>query len=61
LKKAVEIASACGAAIYDAYFLAVAIGSGSVLITADHAFLRKANHMPNILDLRLLKFPERTS
>ena len=60
LTKAVEIASACGAAIYDSYFLAVAIGTDSVLITADQAFLRKARHMPNIIDLRLLKPPERT-
>ena len=60
LAKAVEIASACGAAIYDSYFLAVAIGSDSVLITADQAFLRKARHMPNIIDLRLVKPPERT-
>jgi predicted nucleic acid-binding protein len=61
LRKAVEIASTCGAAIYDSYFLAVAIGTESILITADHAFLRRARHMPNILDLRLFRHPERTS
>lgn len=58
LMKAVEIASACGATIYDSYFLAVALGSNSVLITADHAFLRKARHIPHIMDLRIVKFPE---
>ena len=61
LRKAVEIASTCGAAIYDSYFLAVAIGTESILITADQAFLRKVRHMPNIIDLRLFKLPERTS
>jgi predicted nucleic acid-binding protein len=61
LRKAVEIASTCGAAIYDSYFLAVAIGSDSVLITADQAFLRKARYMPNIIDLRHFNIPERTS
>ena len=61
LRKAVEIASTCGAAIYDSYFLAVAIGTESILITADQIFLRKARHMPNIIDLRLFKLPERTS
>ncbi len=61
LTEAIEIASACGATIYDSYFLAVAIDSDSVLITADQAFLRKARRMPNIMDLRRIKLPEKTS
>jgi predicted nucleic acid-binding protein len=56
--KAVEIASTCGATIYDSYFLALAIESDSVLITADEVFLRKARHWPKIVSLRLLQLAE---
>jgi predicted nucleic acid-binding protein len=60
LRKAVEIASACGAAIYDSYFLALALETDSVLITADEVFLRKARHLRKIVSLRLLQLTERT-
>lgn len=60
LTKAVELASACGATIYDSYFLALAIKTDSVLITADEVFLRKARHLPNIVSLRLFQLTERT-
>ena len=60
LAKAVEIASACQATIYDSYFLALALETDSVLITADEAFLRKTRHFAKILSLRLLQLPERT-
>ncbi len=60
LTKAVEIASACGATIYDSYFLALALETDSVLITADEVFLRKARHLPKIVSLRLLQLTERT-
>jgi predicted nucleic acid-binding protein len=60
LTKAVELASACGATIYDSYFLAMALETDSVLITADEVFVRKVRHLPKILSLRLLQLPERT-
>ncbi len=60
LTKAVEIASACKATIYDSYFLAMALETDSVLITADEVFLRKARHLPKIVSLRLLQLTERT-
>lgn len=60
LVKAVEIASVCNATIYDSYFLALALETDSVLITADEVFLRKARQLPNIVSLRLLKINERT-
>jgi predicted nucleic acid-binding protein len=60
LMKAVEIASACHATIYDSYFLALALETDSVLITADEVFLRKARHLPKIVSLRLLQLTERT-
>ena len=60
LSKAVEIASACGATISDSYFLAVALETDSVLVTADEVFLRKARHLPQIVSLRLLQLTERS-
>jgi len=59
LMKAVKIASACGATIYDSYFLALALETDSVLVTADEVFLRKARHLSNIVSLRLLQLTER--
>ena len=53
--RAVEIASICAATIYDSYFLAMAIETDSVLITADEVFLRKARHWPGMISLRLLQ------
>ncbi len=60
LTKAVEFAVGCGATIYDSYFLALALETDSVLITADEVFLRKARHLPKIVSLRLLQLTERT-
>lgn len=60
LMKAVEIASACGATIYDSYFLALALETDSVLITADEVFLRKARRFSKIVSLRLLQLTEQT-
>jgi predicted nucleic acid-binding protein len=58
--KAVEIASACGATIYDSYFLALALETDSLLVTADQVFLRKVRHLTNIISLRLLRLSEHT-
>lgn len=55
LTRAIELAAACGSTIYDSYFLAMALETDSVLITADEVFLRKARQLPNIISLRLLQ------
>jgi predicted nucleic acid-binding protein len=60
LIRAVEIASSCNATIYDSYFLALALESGSLLVTADEVFLRKVRRLPNTVSLRLLQLTERT-
>lgn len=60
LTRAVEIASACKATIYDSYFLAMAFEADCVLVTADEVFLRKASHLPRIISLRLLRLTGRT-
>lgn len=60
LVRAVEIASKCGATIYDSYFVALALETGSLFVTADEAFLRKVRHLPNMISLRLLKLSEPT-
>lgn len=57
LAKAVEIAARCEATIYDSYFLALALETRSVLVTADEAFLRKARHYPSVVSLRQLRLP----
>ncbi len=41
LTRAVEVAASCGVPVYDSYFLAMALESGSVLVTADDAFFIK--------------------
>ena len=58
LLRAVEIASSYGqrVTVYDAFFLAVAIESGSILVTADEAFLRRAGQHPNLVSLHQLRF-----
>ena len=58
LVKAIEMASAYGLAVYDTYFLAVAIESGGLLVTADEAFLRKVKTHVNITSLRDLRLPD---
>jgi len=58
LQSALEIASASDATVYDAYYLAVALESGAVLVTADKKFLRKARRYPGIVSLAQLQLPD---
>jgi predicted nucleic acid-binding protein len=58
LVKAIEMASAYGLAVYDSYFLAVAIESDGLLVTADEAFLRKVRAHVNITSLRDFRLPD---
>jgi predicted nucleic acid-binding protein len=58
LKRAVEIATAADATVYDAYYLALALESGSVLVTADQRFLRKAHFYPGIVSLAQLQLTD---
>jgi predicted nucleic acid-binding protein len=58
LESAVEIASKSGATVYDAYYLALALESGGVLVTADEKFLRKARRYPGIVSLNQLQVPD---
>jgi len=58
LEKAIELASTYRVAVYDSYFLAVAIESGGLLVTADEAFLRKFKSHVNITSLRDLRLPD---
>lgn len=55
LAKAVELAASLNAAVYDSYFLASAIESGSILVTADDLFVRKVGRHPNLSALRQLR------
>jgi len=55
VEKAVDLASSLEAAVYDSYFLASAIESGSILVTADDLFVRKVGRHPNLTSLRHLK------
>lgn len=57
LSKTVEIASSCEATVYDSYFLAMALESDSILVTADELFLRKARRYPGIVSLSTLSLP----
>lgn len=58
LQSAVEIATAAEATVYDAYYLALALESGGVLVTADEKFLRKARRYPSIVSLAQLRLPD---
>lgn len=58
LQKAVEIASASDAAVYESYFLALALESDCILVTADEAFLRKVHRYPGIISLTQLRLPD---
>ncbi len=58
LQRAVEIASTSDTTVYDAYFLAVALESDCVLVTADEAFLRKTRRFPGIISLTRLRLPD---
>jgi len=57
LDKAVDLASSFKTAVYDSYFLASAIDSGSVLVTADELFVRRVGKHPNLMPLRDLLLP----
>jgi predicted nucleic acid-binding protein len=58
LARAVELAASLNTAVYDSYFLASAIESGSTLVTADDLFVRKVGKHPNLSALRQLRIPE---
>lgn len=55
LAKAVELAASLNAAVSDSYFLASAIESSSILVTADDLFVRKVGRHPNLSALRQLR------
>lgn len=57
LAEALQISHACGAAVYDCYFLALALETGSHLVTADEAFLRKAARYAVAVSLHKLRLP----
>jgi predicted nucleic acid-binding protein len=58
LQSAVEIATAADATVYDAYYLALALESGGILVTSDEKFLRKARRYPGIVSLSQLQLPD---
>ncbi|MGA3167362.1 MAG: type II toxin-antitoxin system VapC family toxin [Terriglobia bacterium] len=58
LVKAIGLASTHRVTVYDSCFLAVAIASDGLLVTADEAFLRKVGAHVNITSLRNLRLPD---
>lgn len=58
LRRAVEVAATYKVTVYDSYFLAVAVGSGGLLVTSDDAFLRKLNSHANATSLRDLRLSD---
>jgi predicted nucleic acid-binding protein len=58
LAKAVEIASSCEAAVYDSYFLALALDSDSILVIADEAFVGRARRYASVIPLSRLRVPD---
>jgi predicted nucleic acid-binding protein len=58
LERAVAIASSCDVRVYDSYFLALAVDTGSILVTADETFLRKASAHPSLVLLRQLRLSD---
>ncbi len=58
LQSAVQIAAAADATVYDAYYLALALESGGVLVTADEKFVRKVRRYPRIVSLAQLQLPD---
>ena len=57
LEKAIELAALFNTAVYDSYFLACAIESSSILVTADNLFVRKVGKHSNLIVLRQLRLP----
>jgi predicted nucleic acid-binding protein len=57
LARAVELAASYAVTVYDTYFWALAMDSGSTLVTADERFLRKVGPHPDIVSLRHLRIP----
>ncbi len=57
LAKAVDLASTFGVTVYDSYFLAVAIESDALLVTADQAFLKKLGGHQAVATLASLEMP----
>ena len=57
LEKAVDLASMFNTAVYDSYFLASAIESGGLLVTADDRFVRRVGKHPNLIPLHHLVLP----
>ena len=57
LVRAVELASTYGVPVYDSYFLAVAIESEGLLVTADEVFIRKVRPHPAVTSLASLQLP----
>jgi predicted nucleic acid-binding protein len=57
LDMAVDLSSSLNTAVYDSYFLASAIESGSQLVTADDAFVRRVGTHPNLMPLRQFVVP----
>jgi predicted nucleic acid-binding protein len=58
LAKAIELASTYQVTVYDSYFLALAIATDGLLVTADEAFLRKVKAHVKITSLRNLHLPD---
>jgi len=58
LAKAVELATSFQTAVCDSYFLAMAMESGSMLVTADDRFARDVGKHPNLRTLGDLRLPE---
>ena len=58
LVRAIQFASLYGVTVHDAYFLAVAAESRSILITADERFIKKVGRHPNLVSLRGLRKDE---
>jgi predicted nucleic acid-binding protein len=57
LNHAVSLAAASRVTVYDSYFLAAAVESRAILVTADEVFLRRMGPHPSVLALRDLRLP----
>ena len=59
LELAIDLSFDYRAAVYDCYFLALAVERQSMLVTADESFLRKAGKHPRIVRLSQVQLPPR--